>query len=111
MLPGTKRPSWNEGGIDMDIEQDFEELEEAFNAAMVSNDPARISACISEDWALVTPEAGPISRERILGVIESGALTHDMMRKEITRVKVYGDIALVTSRGRNSGTFQGAPIS
>jgi ketosteroid isomerase-like protein len=44
-------------------------------------------------------------------VIASGTLTHDMMTKEMVRVKVYGDIALVTSRGRNSGTYNGAPIA
>jgi hypothetical protein len=32
----------------------LEEAERAFNAAMVSNDPTQIAACITEDWVLVT---------------------------------------------------------
>lgn len=90
---------------------DFEELENNFNAAMVSNDVRRIESCISSDWCLVTPEVGPVSRERILSVIASGVLSHDSMTKRIVRTQVYGDIAVVTSRGQNSGIYNGAPIS
>ncbi len=32
------------------------------------------------------------------------------MTKEILRVKVYGDIAMVTGRGQNTGTWQGQPM-
>lgn len=33
------------------------------------------------------------------------------MTKDIDRVRVYGDVAVVTGRGRNTGTFKGKPIS
>jgi ketosteroid isomerase-like protein len=92
------------------IEQ-FTKIEDTFNAAMISNDVAEIAECITDDWCLVTPERGPIGRADILGVIERGVLTHDSMTKDVVRVKVYGDVALVTGRGRNTGTFRGAPIS
>jgi ketosteroid isomerase-like protein len=78
------------------------ELEEAFNRAMVSNDVEQISRCITDDWILVTPEAGPIPRERILGLIASGVLTHATC--------VVGDMAWVTGRGQNTGTFNGDPM-
>lgn len=92
----------------------FDELagvEDNFNRAMVSNDSARIAACVSDDWVLVTPEAGPISGTRILQVVETGALSHDSMTKDVKRVKVYGDIAIVTGRGQNTGAFNGQPIA
>jgi ketosteroid isomerase-like protein len=88
----------------------FVALEDAFNRAMVSNDITRIAACISDDWTLVTPEAGPIDRTHILSAIASGILSHDMMVKDIARVKVYGDVAVVTGRGQNTGSFKGEPI-
>ena len=87
------------------------EVEEAFNRAMISNDVSRIAGCIADDWVLVTPEVGVVSRARILGVIASGELIHDTMDKDVSRVKVYGDIALVTARGRNTGSFQGQRIA
>ena len=86
------------------------DLEERFNAAMISNDVKRIAACVTDDWLLVTPEAGPISRSRILDVVGSGRLTHSSMRKVATHAAVVGDIAWVTGRGQNTGTFDAAPI-
>ena len=85
-------------------------LEERFNRAMVSNDVETISKCITDDWILVTPEAGPVPRSRILSVIESGRLTHSTMTKDGTHAAVVGDLAWVTGRGQNTGTFDGHPI-
>ena len=89
----------------------FRAIEDDFNAAMISNDVDRIAACIAEDWCLVTPERGPIDRADILSAIRNGVLGHDSMTKEIVRAKVYGDVAIVTGRGRNTGLFRGKPIS
>lgn len=86
------------------------ELESAFNSAMISNDIRRIAACTTDDWILVTPEVGPVPRARILDVIASGRLSHSTMTKVPTHAHVSGDIAWITGRGQNSGTFDGAPI-
>jgi ketosteroid isomerase-like protein len=91
--------------------KELEAVEEAFNRAVISNDVAEISVCISDDWVLVTPEAGPVPRERFLQAVEQGILSHDSMSKDIGRVRVYGNVAVVTGRGRNTGMFKGAPIS
>lgn len=87
------------------------ELEDRFNAAMISNDIARIAACITDDWLLVTPEAGPVPRARILDVIASGRLTHATMTKVATHAAVIGDMAWITGRGQNTGTWEGKPIA
>jgi ketosteroid isomerase-like protein len=59
----------------------------------------------------VTPEVGVVSRTRILDVIATGELSHDTMTKDVGRVKVYGDVAVVTARGQNTGQFRGQRIS
>ena len=87
------------------------QVEEAFNLAMISNDVSRISACVADDWVIVTPEVGVVQRARILHAIAKGELSHDTMTKDVARVKVYGDIAVVTARGRNTGRYRGQPIS
>lgn len=94
-----------------DAFEEFQGVEERFNQAMVSNDIARIGACVSPEWALVTPEAGIIPRERLMQAIASGVLSHDTMTKDVHRVEVYGDVAVVTGRGTNTGRFRGQPIS
>ena len=100
----------NRAGPDRDT-LELSRVEEEFNRAMVSNDVTRISACIADDWVLVTPEAGIVPRSRILSVIANGELSHDSMTKDVSRVRIYGDFAIVTARGRNTGQFRGQPIS
>jgi uncharacterized protein (TIGR02246 family) len=85
--------------------------EDRFNRAMIANDVAAIAACVADDWVLVTPEAGPVSRERILHVIGCGELTHETMTKDPVRVQLLGDVAIVTARGRNTGTWRGQPMA
>ena len=96
--------------ITTQIPQFLVDLERRFNEAMVSNDVKRIAECITDDWVLVTPEAGPVPRARILDVVGSGRLTHSSMAKVATHAAVVGDMAWVTGRGQNTGTFSGAPI-
>lgn len=55
----------------------------AFNQAVISNDIARISSCISGDWTLVTSEVGPPSREHFLQAVEQGMLSHDSMTRTL----------------------------
>lgn len=88
----------------------FQVLEDNFNKAVISNDIREIKKCITSDWVLVDSQGGIIPQERFFSVVEQGLLTHTTMTKEILRVKVYGDIALVIGRGQNTGTWQGQPL-
>lgn len=85
----------------------FQQIEDAFNVAVISNDINEIKKCITNDWALVDAQGGIIPQERFFSVLEQGLLSHTTMSKKVLRVKLYGDIALVTGRGQNIGTWQG----
>lgn len=95
---------------DEQLKQHFQEIEDNFNRAVISNCVEQIKACITNDWVLVDSQGGIIPQEGFFSVLEQGLLSHDTMTKEILRVKVYGDIALVTGRGQNTGTWQGQPL-
>ena len=97
--------------MSQEIIEELMRAEGRFNEAMVSNDTARIGECMAEEWALVTPETGIVPRERLMHAIASGLLRHDTMTKDVRRVEVYGDMAVVTGRGTNTGRFRGEPIS
>jgi ketosteroid isomerase-like protein len=58
----------------------------------------------------VDSQGGIIPQERFFYILEQGFLSHHTMTKEILRVKVYDEIALVTGRGQNTGTWQGQPM-
>ena len=88
----------------------FQVIEDAFNTAVLTNSVDEIKKCITSDWVLVDAQGGIIPRERFFYVVEQGMLTHSKMTKEILRAKLYGNIALVTGRGQNTGTWQGQPL-
>ncbi len=90
--------------------QQFQKIEDDFNVAVISNRVDEIKKCVTSDWVLVDSQGGIILQEGFFKVLEQGLLTHSSMMKEILRVKVYGDIALVTGRGQNTGTWQGQPL-
>ena len=94
-----------------ELKRYFQKIEDNFNQAVISNNVTEIKKCISADWVLVDSQGGIIPQEGFFNVVEQGSLTHSTMTKEILRVKVYGDIALVTGRGQNTGTWQGQPLA
>lgn len=88
----------------------FQQIEDNFNKAVISNKVDEIKNCITEDWVLVDTQGGIIPQQRFFNVLEQGTLSHHTMTKQILRVKVYGDIALVTGRRQNAGSWQGRPL-
>ena len=95
---------------DEQLKRLFQKIEDDFNKAVISNSIDEIKKCISSDWVLVDTQGGIISQESFFNVLEQGLLSHSTMTKEVLRVKIYGDIALVTGRGQNTGTWQGRPM-
>jgi ketosteroid isomerase-like protein len=85
---------------------EFAALMKAWSAAIVENDPAAIEAFVEPDWVLVG-QTGIQSREEFLAEVASGNLTHEAMSHLVHRVQIYGDVALVTARVTNRGTFRG----
>ena len=86
---------------------EFQNLLDDWAAAIVANDADRIDAFVEPQWELVTPEGGPLPRERFLDVVRRGDLTHAAMSFEVLSVQVYGDTAVVVAHGKNHGHFQG----
>ena len=80
---------------------------DAWAEAIVANDAERIAAFTAEDWVLVDHD-GISPRERFLGVVRSGALTHSaMQRVGPPRVRIHGDTAVLTARVTNTAHLGG----
>ncbi len=60
---------------------------------------------------LVTPERGPGPAQASLAAIGSGVLSHDTITKTTHHIHPLGDVATVTGRGQNIGTFLSGPMS
>jgi ketosteroid isomerase-like protein len=84
--------------------QEFDALLQEWSAAIVANDAVAIDRFAMPDWVLVGA-TGVFPRAAFLDAVTSGRLTHDAMTHEIHEVRVYGDVAVALSRGRNHGTL------
>ncbi|HJX30003.1 MAG TPA: nuclear transport factor 2 family protein [Thermoanaerobaculia bacterium] len=79
----------------------------AWDQAMVQNDAEAIGRYMSDDWTIIGPDGSIGGKERFLGLIEAGTLTHDVMESHDLTIRIYGDTAVVTGRGISGGIYQG----
>jgi ketosteroid isomerase-like protein len=82
-------------------------LEKQFAQAIVKADVDALDNIVSDDWIIIGPEGKVINRPGFLDVVRSGALAHSSMESDETRVRVYGDTAIVTARVVTAGAYQG----
>jgi ketosteroid isomerase-like protein len=93
------------------MEEELLKLEEQFEEAVVKNDAEAISRLVADDWIIVDADGGIVDKQHFLGVITSGAVTHELMKSDDTRARVYGDSAVVTALTRTKGKFMGQQFS
>jgi ketosteroid isomerase-like protein len=93
------------------MEEELFEIERAFADAIVKNDLDGIGRLVAEDWIIIGPDGEIVDRPRFFDVIKSGALAHDVMESEDSRVRVYRDTAVVTATTRTKGKFMGQEFS
>jgi ketosteroid isomerase-like protein len=89
------------------MEEELLRLEKEFEQAVVNNDAKVIGRFLADDWIIVEPDGGMIDKSRFLGVIKSGALSHEMMESDDLRVRLYGNAAIVTALTTSKGKFMG----
>lgn len=94
---------------DSQDDPDLKEFIHRWAEAIVANDVSRMEAFTTADWILVD-RPGPIPRESFHDAVATGQLRHDSMNHEVLGIERYGSIAVIRTRGRNSGMFQGQPI-
>ena len=89
------------------MQEEILRLEKEFSQAIVKNDAEAVGRFLADDWIIIDPDGGIIDRARFLGVIKSGALTHEMMESDDARVRIYGNAAVVTAMTTTKGKFNG----
>lgn len=94
-----------------DAEEELLKVEKEFADTIVNNDLERLGRVVSDDWVIIDPNGEIVDRARFFEVIKSGSLTHEIMESEDSRVRVYGDSAVVTAVTRTKGKFMGQEFS
>ena len=92
------------------VQVELDAIEDAWVRALVSNDAERIADFIGADWVLVS-DSGVTSRARFLSLVHDGELTHATINAVGTsRVRSYGDAAVLTSRVTSVAHYQGRRV-
>ncbi|MGH7724742.1 MAG: nuclear transport factor 2 family protein [Candidatus Eiseniibacteriota bacterium] len=81
-----------------------------WDAAMVRNHADEIGRYMADDWQIIGSDGMVGDKAGFLALVESGALTHDVMESNDLRVRVYGDTAVTTSHGVSAGMYRGQPF-
>jgi ketosteroid isomerase-like protein len=67
-----------------------------WDRAMVENDAESIGRYMADDWTIIGPDGSVGDKPSFLGLLQSGALSHDMMESDDVGIRIYGDTAVVT---------------
>jgi ketosteroid isomerase-like protein len=81
-----------------------------WDRAMVENDADAIGRYMADDWTIIGSDGHVGDKASFLALVQSGVLSHDVMESHDMRVRVYGEAAVVVSRGVSGGTYQGQPF-
>ena len=92
------------------VEEELIGVARDWDRAIVDNDADAIGHYMADDWIIIGPDGRVGDKATFLGLVRSGALTHDVMTSEDFGIRVYGDTAVVTSRGVSGGKYQGQPF-
>jgi ketosteroid isomerase-like protein len=88
-------------------EQELTAVAHAWDRAMIENDAEAIGQYMADDWTIIGPDGSVSDKAAFLGLVKSGALTHDVMTSEDLNIRVYGDTAVVIARGVSGGKYHG----
>jgi ketosteroid isomerase-like protein len=83
------------------------EVAHAWDRAMITNDAEAIGRFMADDWVIVGSDGGRSYKEKFLGLVKSGVLSHDVMTSEDLDVRLYGETAVVMAWGISGGLYQG----
>ncbi len=85
--------------------------DEELALAIRNNDVDAILRSLDDSWAVIATSGGVGEGPSIFpNGIKSGYLTRKTYELSEPRVRLYGDIALVTTKVKTSGVFQGKPF-
>jgi ketosteroid isomerase-like protein len=96
--------------VSSSLEDELIAVAHDWDRAMVVNDAEAIGRYMADDWVIIGPDGRVDDKATFLGLVKSGALTHDEMTSEDFRVRVYGETAVVSARGASAGKYQGQPF-
>ena len=105
-MPDPETPSTAQPAVEAELVAAME----AWDQAMVENDPEAIGAYMADDWTIVGPDGAVGGKASFLDAVRSGLLTHEVMETHDPTIRFFGNVAVVISRGVSGGCWRGEPF-
>ena len=88
------------------------QAEQQFFAALIRADVKGLDSILGEDFLLIDVMTGSeITKSALLAVVGSGQLKFDAIEQLESRLRMYGETAVVTGRTQMSGRFDERPFT
>ena len=84
---------------------------QAIAKALVANDADAVGKLLSPDWIVISTHGGMAGRDDFLAGIRSDQFKRKTLDVSDPRVKLYGNIAVVTVHASTSGLLGGKPFN
>jgi ketosteroid isomerase-like protein len=85
-------------------------VEEELTRALLANDANAVGRLLADDWIVVNAYGGVAERSDFLAGIREGVFSRRTMEVSEPRVRIYGNVALVTTKLKTSGQLGGKPF-
>ena len=92
---------------DKELKSKFQQIEDELNGAYERNDTKKISELLADQWTILESSTGLSDKKHFISSIENGKLIQTKMVKEVQQVRLYGNCAIVISKGKNEGQYAG----
>ena len=91
-------------------EAELTRLEQAWNTAHLRGDAAALEKMSSDDLTVTVPGMPVFGKAEAFGVLRSGRMTFSRYETSETRMRVYGDSAIISGRLRRTRAIGGRTV-
>ena len=85
-------------------------LNTSYDSALLRSDTARIGRLYANDFEYITPEGQIRNRKEQLDQIKNGGLLLQHAQSDEVKIRLYGDMAVLTGVFTGRGVYRGNPI-
>jgi len=94
----------------MSVEEQIANLDTEYQLAVERNDAETMDRILADDFVLVTGLGKTFTKADLLEEARSGRITYEFQRDTDQKVRVWGDMAVITALLWSKGTDDGAPF-
>jgi ketosteroid isomerase-like protein len=110
-IPASAQPGHLKGDPKRVERVHIEALEQQWRSAQLNDDVAAMDKLLSDDFLGITANGEVVTKEQFLDRMRNRVLTISTMEMSEQKIKLVGQVAIVTSLAQVDGTSDGQPLA